>query len=65
VIEEEKAHKASQWVEDQRMLAEAQAQGKEAHAVAKAYITQEREAALQAKKIEWLRVTAEQQAEKA
>jgi len=33
--------------------------------VAKARITQEKEAAVQAKKIEWLRVTAERQAEKA
>ena len=33
--------------------------------MAKARITQEKEAAVQAKKIEWLRVTAERQAEKA
>jgi len=64
-IEEEKAHEASHREEDQRMLAEARAQGKEAHAAAKACIAQEREAAMQAKKIERLRVTAEHQAEKA
>ena len=65
VVEEEKAREASRWEDDQRTLAEAQAQGKEAHAAAKACITQEREAVLQAKKIERLRVTAECQAEKA
>jgi hypothetical protein len=64
-IEEEKDHQASQWVEDQRMLAEARAQGKEAHTAAKARIAQEREATVQAKKIERLRATAEHQAEKA
>jgi len=65
VIEEEKAREVSCQVEDQRTLAEARAQGKEAHAAAKAHITQEREAATQAKKIDKLRVTAEHQAEKA
>ena len=47
------------------MLAEAQSQGKEAHAATKARIAQEKEATVQAKKIERLRATAEQQAEKA
>ena len=65
MIEEEKAREASQRAEDQRTLAEARAQGKEAHAAAKAHIAQEKEATVQAKKIEWLRVTAERQAEKA
>jgi hypothetical protein len=64
-IEEEKDRQASQWAEDQRTLAEARAQGKEAHAAAKAHIAQEKEAAMQAKKIERLRATAERQAEKA
>jgi hypothetical protein len=65
VVEEEKAREASRREDDQRTLAEARAQGKEAHAAAKARIAQEREAVLQAKKIERLRVTAERQAEKA
>jgi hypothetical protein len=64
-IKEEEDRQASQWVEDQRTLAEARTQGKEAHAAAKAHIAQEREAAMQAKKIERLRATAERQAEKA
>jgi len=65
VIEEEKAREASQRAEDQRTLAEARAQGKEAHAAAKARIAQEKEVAVQAKKIEQLRITAERRAEKA
>jgi hypothetical protein len=64
-IKEEKDRQASQRAEDQRTLAEARTQGKEAHAAAKARIAQEREAATQAKKIERLRATAEHQAEKA
>ena len=65
MIKEEKACEASQWVEDQQTLAEAWAQGKEAHAATKAHITQEKEVTVQAKKIKQLRITAEQWAEKA
>ena len=44
---------------------EAKKLGKEAHAAVKARLTQERATALEAKKIEWLRISAEQKAEKA
>jgi len=64
-IETEKNRKNAQKANDHIALTEAKKLGKEAHAAAKARLTQEWAATSEAKKIKKLRVIADQKAEKA
>jgi len=64
-VEMEKNREDAQKANDRNALAEAKKLGKEAHAAARARLAQERAAASEAKKIEKLRIIAEQKAEKA
>ena len=64
-LEVEKDREAARKVEDRKVLADAKEQGKEAVAAVKAWITQDRAASADARKVERLRVAAEWQVEKA
>ena len=64
-LEVEKDCEAARKAEDHKALADAKEQGKEAIAAVKAWITQDCIASAEVRKVEKLRVTAEQQAEKA
>ena len=61
----EKDREDAQKVSDRNALAEAKKLGKEAHAAVKARLAQEQAATSEAKKMEKLRIVAEQKAEKA
>jgi len=63
--EMEKNCEAAQKAEEHKVLADAKEQGKEAIAAVKARIAQDRTASAEARKVEKLRVAAEQQVEKA
>jgi len=64
-IKREKEREDAQKANDRNALAEAKKLGKEAHAAFKARLTQEQAATSEAKKMERLRIVAEQKAEKA
>jgi hypothetical protein len=64
-IEMEKEKDDAQKANDRNALAEAKKLGKEAHAAFKARLAQERAATSEAKRLEKLRIIAEQKAEKA
>jgi len=61
----EKEREDAQKANDHNALAEAKKLGKEAHTAAKARLAQEQAATSEAKKMERLRIIAEQKAEKA
>lgn len=64
-IETEKQCKDAQKEDKCIVLAKAKQHGKEAYTAVKAQLTQKRAAAAEAKKVERLRITVEQKAEKA
>ena len=64
-IEIEKEKEDAQKVNDYNALTEAKKLGREAHAAFKTYLAQEQAATLEAKRLEKLRIVAEQKAEKA